>query len=402
MYLSRGSILTIILLACAALVALAQPCLAASSNQEDASVTMMLSASMGSIMEGERLAWTLTVEPHGQPLQEVEVTAADPVSWQIEGAIWQAVITETTSFTLSAVPLRSGELWPQARVRYKLGEQWYVRVVSAGSSVRVARVEEPLQAELVAGVATLRRGEAWTATLLLRNSSPFTLTGVSLARLGSDLTWQHLPVVAALPPLAVEMVPVTATVTGEHPLPAMMVAYAWHDDAARPHSGRSLVRGQALAVAEPWWRQFESYVGVVLGALVGLGTSLATQYFTEQQGRKQQQRQDQRHVCGLLRLGVLQVREAAEMSRTAPLGPIESVYLSERGLYATAQALEVYEQLDQLYKAAIEYNARLADPIGATDRQKALQKAVDILENQLGKVERRQRLKQDAAQSATR
>jgi hypothetical protein len=220
----------------------------------------------------------------------------------------------------------------------------------------------------------------------VRNSSPFTLTGVTLHGMGADLQWEALPSVAKLPPPAAVTLPVTATVKGEHPQPIMMVTYGWQDDAARSRAGRLLVRGQALSVAEIWPHWLEPvrpYVGTVLGFLLGLAASLVTQYVGERRKERQQQRKDQQHVRGLLELCVLETRHAAETTRPVPLEPIEAVYLGERGLYAVAQQLGVHQQMAGLYSEATAYNAGLANPVGASQRLERLKTQTEALDQAL-------------------
>ncbi|MEM4724809.1 MAG: hypothetical protein QXP01_07335, partial [Candidatus Hadarchaeum sp.] len=246
----------------------------AAAQPDDTPAALKLNAVTDTWMEGKRSFWALSIDPQGQQLLDVQVGL--PLrfgTWLVGGGqpITLPVITQTTTVMVPAVPLLAGELLPLVQVSFGSGERRFETMVISESTVHVEALKEPLQWEMTLPVAIPSESSKFAVTLLLRNTSPFTVTGISLRGTASDLEWK-VGNLLELPPYATATSPITLTVRGGHPQVSWLLVYRWNDDAGQSHDRAQLVAGPTLRIeAWPsWLAPFAPYAGTVIGAILGV------------------------------------------------------------------------------------------------------------------------------------
>jgi hypothetical protein len=342
----------------------------ASSTSDDTSpIEAVIGLARGEALLGESVVWRVSMTPRSPVISGViELRPSDPSAWYWPSGNVMTTLAMSTTTTLAivAVPLQPGTITPGIELLYSTQEGPQVQSVMAPLALSVVSPESLVVSTILPHSATAIEGGMWSATILLENSSPFTLDDVRLSALGADLQWGSLPSATQILPWQTISRPITATVIGQHAQPQILLEYTWHDAAQQPHQRTVGLSGPVVVLREERLSWLYTNVGsAMIGFVLGFTGAFLQTWVNSKRDRARQHEIDRDHVFSLLDLTVLQAKQAMLATRRVDLEPLQKLYLGEAGLYTILHEERLAESVVALYKAASDYNDGLDRPGGA-------------------------------------
>ncbi|NJN96548.1 MAG: hypothetical protein HC875_21800 [Anaerolineales bacterium] len=226
----------------------------------------------------------------------------------------------------------------------------------------------PAQIQLTVDRTTLNVGDSSQAILILRNTSPYTLTGIAAQFQGTafkTLNLTNLP--DTLSPYSSTQAEYTlqSQVAGSHNV-TFAVQYSWDDpNIGLVHQWIETVSATKFEVAKviPWWFNFD-WPAYLIPLIIGLVVGWVGAWFAEWRKQRQEEKQQEEQVAGITLAMLQAIRKGIEQKEAVRFNLWEEAVV-KGNLYPALHRLgrrigkpELSKRLAELSITLIDYNDR--------------------------------------------